>query len=162
MNILNKEIIACAAHLDATATTTETESLYEALSLKLKQRYSYNDMVRSAKQLPPEIGTFKAGRRGHPSRIDWAAPVGSLCGHDFTEQESSALGGIDAEPQNEAESPVKTPHCVVSGAEAMIEHPFALRPGLRVTLSLPADLTQIEAERLATFLRSLPFNSVSQ
>ena len=39
----------------------------------------------------------------------------------------------------------------------LLEHAFHLRKDLTVTLELPADLTQPEAERLAAFVLSLPF-----
>ena len=37
----------------------------------------------------------------------------------------------------------------------LITFPFPLRPGLVVTLLLPDDLTAAEAERVATFVRTL-------
>ncbi|RZF60544.1 hypothetical protein EWE75_22595 [Sphingomonas populi] len=41
------------------------------------------------------------------------------------------------------------------GADTMLEHVFNLRPGLKVTFMLPADLTEKEGEKLALFMRSL-------
>lgn len=38
----------------------------------------------------------------------------------------------------------------------MLVHSFHLRPGLQVTIELPADLSEREAERLARFVQSLP------
>jgi len=38
-----------------------------------------------------------------------------------------------------------------------IKHSYVLRPGQRVTLRLPADLTLRESTRLAEFIRALPF-----
>ena len=35
------------------------------------------------------------------------------------------------------------------------DHPFHLRDGLTISLALPADLTEREADRLALFIRSL-------
>lgn len=37
------------------------------------------------------------------------------------------------------------------------EHRFWLRPGFEVRINLPEDLTDIEADRLATFIGLLPF-----
>lgn len=39
-----------------------------------------------------------------------------------------------------------------------LSHSFWLRPGVQLELSLPADLSQVEAERLCTMVRALPFN----
>jgi hypothetical protein len=41
---------------------------------------------------------------------------------------------------------------------ALIEYPFPLRPGLRVLLALPEDLTEKEARRVARFVESLAFS----
>jgi hypothetical protein len=39
-----------------------------------------------------------------------------------------------------------------------LDHAFQLRPNLRITIKLPADMTSKEAERLSGFVRQLPFN----
>jgi hypothetical protein len=39
-----------------------------------------------------------------------------------------------------------------------ITHTFQLRPDQRVTIKLPVDLTAKEAERLAGFIRQVPFS----
>jgi transcriptional regulator with XRE-family HTH domain len=44
-----------------------------------------------------------------------------------------------------------------SGGTRAIRHTFHLRLGMPVTFDLPGDLTKAEAERLARFIRSLPF-----
>lgn len=38
----------------------------------------------------------------------------------------------------------------------VLRHSFHLRPGLQITMELPDDLTDREAERLAQFVQSLP------
>src|SRR5690349_10711461 len=43
------------------------------------------------------------------------------------------------------------------GGTMSIRHSFHLRLGMAVTFDLPGDLTKAEAERLARFIRSLPF-----
>jgi hypothetical protein len=40
-----------------------------------------------------------------------------------------------------------------------LDHAFQLRPDLRVTIKLPADITTKEAERLAGFIRQVPFGN---
>ena len=42
--------------------------------------------------------------------------------------------------------------------QSVLVHPFQLRPGLRITIKLPVDLTSKEAERLAGFIRQVPFD----
>jgi hypothetical protein len=46
----------------------------------------------------------------------------------------------------------------VAAAPSTITHHYVLRPGLLVELPLPADLTAVEAARLARFVESLPFD----
>lgn len=43
----------------------------------------------------------------------------------------------------------------VDASEGLIQYPYPLRPDVRVTVFLPADLTQREAQRLSVFISSL-------
>jgi hypothetical protein len=45
---------------------------------------------------------------------------------------------------------------IPANEDATLHHSFHLRPGLQVTIDLPADLTDREADRLARFIQSLP------
>lgn len=40
---------------------------------------------------------------------------------------------------------------------ALLTHEYHLRPSLKVSIELPADITEKEAERLSLFVRSLPY-----
>lgn len=40
---------------------------------------------------------------------------------------------------------------------SLTDHSFALRPGLKVRFSLPSDLTAKEAQRLSSFLLTIPY-----
>jgi len=40
-------------------------------------------------------------------------------------------------------------------SNGIIQHPFPLRPDLMIFLELPVDLTEVDAERIATFVRGL-------
>ena len=44
----------------------------------------------------------------------------------------------------------------VTKAESLLSHVYHLRPSLKVSIELPADITEKEAERLSQFIRSLP------
>ncbi|MBS2034908.1 hypothetical protein JST97_07965 [bacterium] len=46
----------------------------------------------------------------------------------------------------------------VERPRGVLEHQLWVRPGYHIELVLPADLTAAEAERLATWARSLPFS----
>jgi hypothetical protein len=78
------------------------------------------------------MGTFYSGRRGHPTRLVWR-------------RKPRDLGAA-------------APEGAISAAQTgrMLEHPLPIRPGLSVRLTLPEDLTAAEANRVATFVQSLP------
>lgn len=50
------------------------------------------------------------------------------------------------------------PERPVSAPADTLRHTFHLRPGVVTILSLPADITQAEVERLCGFLRAIPFS----
>lgn len=62
---------------------------------------------------------------------------------------------IPAENQTSIDVPAAT-----GGGKAMnVEYPFPLRPGLLVKLNLPADLTRMEAKRLAAYIDALAMDA---
>ena len=104
---------------------------------------SRNEVVAIFKELQDaECGKFLVGRKGHQSRFEWKVPL-------------SKVGGIapafDASPGEEERKPlVETP-------ASTLYHQYILRQDFTVKLSLPADLTDAEASRLADFIRTIPF-----
>ncbi len=88
-------------------------------------------------------GAFKAGRKGWESRFEWTAQMVAV---------GQAASG---EPVKVEE--VTKDEAGDEEAEITLRHSYHLRPDVSVTFELPRDLTPIEAERLAQFLRSLPF-----
>ena len=86
-------------------------------------------------------GQFVTGRWGWPSRFVWN--VGSLAA-------SRVASGEEQEVEPVMEAGDQT------GEVDELEHTFNLRPDYQVSLTLPLDLTQSEAERLAGFVRTLP------
>ena len=89
-------------------------------------------------------GDYIAGRHGHPSRFVWH--VGLVSVGQAAAGESSTVEAISANEQTE-------------DGIGIISHVYQLRPELQVTLELPSDLSSKEAERLADFLKTLPFHS---
>jgi hypothetical protein len=85
-------------------------------------------------------GKFVVGRRGFPSRLEWSV--------------NAAAAGLAA--RGETDELAWSPGAEIRPTVAMHDVQFPLRDDLILTLSLPKDLTEREAERLATFLRSLP------
>ena len=89
------------------------------------------------------IGKYVEGRRGWKSRfelVDRVTVIAQLLQAGSLEDIDLDLLEIDEDdPLDES-----------------ISHSFVLRPGLRVSFDLPADLTQREADRLAQFVGCLP------
>lgn len=90
-------------------------------------------------------GEFIEGRKGHPSRFSWT--------DDLTAVGRAARGEVPSvAPLEEEEED--------SGSDKKSvferEHPLELRDNYIARVRVPADLTEREAERLATFIRSLP------
>ncbi|CAB3800725.1 hypothetical protein LMG28688_05217 [Paraburkholderia caffeinitolerans] len=110
------------------------------------------DLFRAMTELG--LGEFVLGRKGAPSRFEWQARL--------TEVGQAAIGEADEVELVEAdelEDDADADELDMAEVE-MLPHFYVLRPGLSpVHFSLPSDLTQQEAERLATFIRTLPFGS---
>jgi len=92
-------------------------------------------------------GKFKIGRKGWESRFEWTAQmvsVGQAASGEAVKVEEVTKEEIEGEE-----------------AELALRHSFRLRSDVSVTLELPRNLTTVEAERLAQFVRSLPFDQSS-
>jgi len=79
------------------------------------------------------LGSFKAGRKGHQSRMKWRMTPNAL----------NAQTGSNGVAGNT--SPTR-----------LLDFPVLLRPGLSITVTLPEDLSGDEADRVAEYIRSLP------
>lgn len=73
-----------------------------------------------------------------------------------TEVEARSEVGMESDLDESAKSSESPPESREDG-DSMLRHEFRLRPELKIGFKLPNDLTMREAERLAAFLRSIPF-----
>jgi hypothetical protein len=113
---------------------------------------SRGDVVSVFKELEGVgCGKYVPGRWSHPSRFEWSTNLSEVgkaaSGEDTT---------VEKLPQEEI-----TSEATADDEPDMITHPFQLRRNLRIVLELPHDLTADEAQRIATFLQSLPFKSAA-
>jgi hypothetical protein len=97
------------------------------------------------------LGRFIVGRKGHKSRMAWEFSIRSIARAAQGAREPIAdidpemvEEWIDDESSDEAE-------------DGLLGHEFQLRAGLKVSIKLPEDFTSKEAERLAAFVKSIPF-----
>lgn len=92
-----------------------------------------------------DCGEFIEGRKGHPSRFAWTDDL-TVVGR-VARGEVSSVTPLEEEEEEEEDD---------SKNVFDREHPLELRDNYIARVRVPADLTEREAERLATFIRSLP------
>lgn len=106
------------------------------------------DVVEFLRQLQTaSCGAFKIGRRGSASRFVWTVSLVDV--------------GLAAQGKKSAVE-LAAPQEVKSAPEpddVTFTHVFQLRLNQRVEFRLPTDLTQLEAGRLADFLKTLPLEA---
>ncbi|MCI5047916.1 MAG: hypothetical protein MRY59_10465 [Aquisalinus sp.] len=104
----------------------------------------YSDIVELFRSLEDmDLGRFLVGRRGAETRFYWEYDVKSIA--------EIAVGEADSPEDFSRDTPID------DESEDMLKHAFNLRPNMTVTLKLPENFTQHEAERLAAWIKSLPF-----
>ncbi len=114
----------------------------------------YIEILKTLRELAQAgAGEFKVGRKGLKSRIVWEYGVRSLA--------AAALGeGVPIKLDLEKLSDLEEAEYAEDAANSDdATHEFLLRPAKKIRFALPSDLTKREAERLAGFIKSLPFNS---
>jgi hypothetical protein len=101
-------------------------------------------------------GEYVVGRKGHPSRFRW--DVGMVAAARYAAGEATVIEAVDQATSDDADdSATYGAHDLVNGATPQLTHGFQLRPDLRLSFTLPSDLTPAEATRLADFVKTLPF-----
>jgi hypothetical protein len=133
-----------AAGRQNNATETKMRRIHWLLTSQGKQ-ISYADTIAAFRVLQDlEAGQLVLGRRGSHSRFVWSV-------------EMVSLGKAAAGNPNEIQ-PIPEENLDQEGAEDTdtVSHSYNLRLHSPVTFELPEDLTKGEAERLATFIRTLP------
>ena len=105
-------------------------------------------------------GTIIQGRHTKPTRLKWGDCSAIAAAKAFLGQEISAADSattVNDEIGNDEISDTS----VVSSAEntetRSYRHEFLLRADMKVAIELPLDVTKEEANRLAEFIKSIPF-----
>lgn len=123
---------------------TKVEQILSRLKLSDLPRWAVVKVFRELGEFG--FGRFVEGRHGHPSRFIWSSSSVDV-GRAAAGTAGIEIAPIPAEDDEEEDEGEEVP---------LVSHPFNLRPNLTVTIALPGDLTEKEAERLAGFLRTLP------
>jgi hypothetical protein len=95
-------------------------------------------------------GRLIEGRKGHKTRFEWSAGLVDVA-RTATGQNVS-IGPAPVVKEGEIDD---------AAGNGLVEHPYLLRRDLHIHLRLPADLTRSEASRLAAFIQTLPFESIT-
>ena len=100
-------------------------------------------------------GFLRLGRHGHPTRFYFRSPSAAKPASAGTL--AQRLDPTIRRPSPQAAgAPSERQPGVDSAADPMVEHHYQLRGDLKLSISLPADLTEREAGRIARFIETLP------
>ena len=142
---------------------TDLDIIESAVGLSRLQAVALCKQLQEA-----NVGRFVAGRRGRPSRVEWRADpravAAVLAQADSVTRADEAEWADSEEPlparkrsssTSQRQASPSTPDFASAEPEDEDQHLFRIRPDRQVHISLPMDLTQGEAARLADFMRAL-------
>jgi hypothetical protein len=113
---------------------------------------SYEDAKIVAKEMQKlGVGNYIWGRHGAESRVVWKFRLDSIGQVAVGQHEDLVEKDADTEAEEESDDDA------VRAPDGYLSHNFTLRLNETITLNLPADLTETEANRLAEFVKALPF-----
>lgn len=116
---------------------------------------AYGDMLKLFRVFDEiGLGTFKEGRKGYKTRIVWGY---SLISVGKAGKGESQLSEIDVNELEPVENSVPAEYEIETISDRML-HKFRLRPDVEIAIDLPPDLSRREAERLASWVQTLPFD----
>jgi len=140
-----KALLNNASKRKHNVSTTNVDRLMALLINEENTVVGRQELIKALRELETlGCGRFIIGRRGQPSRFEWGVQITSL-GKAVMGAAGAALAG----------QPSAGSALVVESER--IPHAYQLRPGMTVNLDLPVNLTAKEAQRLAEFIRTLPF-----
>ena len=157
LTALYRDDPSAKAILDYFSTRKKAMRVSSVDRIGYKSKVAYAEVVRVFKELANAgCGQFLNGRKGYKSRMEWEYSLVSL--GLVAKGEAAIPEPIDLSSLDEEEDDlVAMPADDVEDEDGMLSHVFQLRQDMPLHFNLPPDLTAREAERLATFIRSLPF-----
>lgn len=115
-----------------------------------------SDIIKTVREMERlQLIDFIVGRRGKVSRILWKIESKANMAHEEPEV-NSTLPAVQT-PVALPVYPIEVPIQALQPSN-LLNHTFHLRSDLSVSLSLPKDLTEHEADRVAAFIKTLPFD----
>ena len=108
-----------------------------------------SDLIGAFRELEKlDCGRYIEGRHGHDSRFDWEITKSLVA--------SKAAQGGEADPELETDEIEETYDYDV------LDYSFYLREDFQLTITLPVDLSDSEAKRLANFVETLPLEDFDE
>lgn len=159
-NHVMRAVVDALEALRASEDETEVTKLVPLVN-KGKVEIVYNEVVGALRDLEKRTcGRFIVGRKGGKSRMKWRVDTkrlrAALSGELDELPVLDMLEDVDmTDAHRVASSP--PPRLVAPDGEELVTHTFNLRRDFPVQFELPSSLTRSEAERLAKFIESLPF-----
>jgi len=102
-------------------------------------------------------GRLIIGRRGKPTRFEFYKEGNISQKDNILKEENSVYKNLEAPLGRDLGSLEQAQQANEKNYEPLL-HSFALRPDLQIEIQLPSDLRPNEAERLASFIKTLPFS----
>ena len=153
-NVRAKVVLGHFAKSKSNEIITKVDRLVASIDEEEDTIITRPELIKVLRELEVlRCGRFVLGRRGQRSRFEWNVKSTSLA--------RAATG--EASVVEVADEPMKAlvdsilEETSDSGNDR-ISHSYQLRPGMQVSVGLPANLTPKEANRLAEFIRTLPFD----
>lgn len=142
------EVVAAICDHMADRPKNQNETKLHRMMLHLEQGgddFRKSDVIAAFRQLEDaDCGRCVEGRHGWKSRFVWSVKSLLVAGAARGVEEAESLESDDEPNQDSVDTDV-------------IEHMFWLRHDLQVSIELPVDLTESEANRLAQFVSALSF-----
>jgi len=136
-------------------TISEVSTILDELHKSdLDSTVGRHEVVQLFKQIDEiGLGSFRTGRRGKESRIEWNGHIKNYLSELDAGKEKPLVTQAEEElPHPHREEPLAHPLT----KERSIAHIYWLRSDYSVELTLPINFTAKEATRFAEFVRSLP------
>jgi hypothetical protein len=144
-----KVVLDHFSHRDRNWPKTTVKALQFALA-RDGRSLSQGTIVEVLAQLEQlGLGYLRRGQRGY----EFAWNVELVAVGKAARGETAGIPTL----RHRGEPPAEDRPSVDEEDDTFVDHRFLLRPGVEVNLRLPGDLTKREAERLADFIRTLPF-----
>ena len=144
------------AHIAAQSEAPKEIEVDETASALGLGRAHVVQIFRQLDQL--KLGRFLVGRRGRVSRFQWwIDPIDASTNTLGARPVRSPIGWPESDDGEEEEGSAEETPEIQGNAEDVLTHSYKLRADFTIKLILPASLSKNEAERLASFIRTLPF-----